>query len=74
MPQKMFSANGREYVHQDTPAVVICIDGSEPAYHEFAIAAGRMPWLKGLVESTGTSWGLSLCSSSRGLAVFLPKY
>ncbi|MET3144093.1 UNVERIFIED_ORG: phosphonoacetate hydrolase [Arthrobacter sp. UYEF2] len=57
MPQTTFSVNGREYVHQGTPVVVICIDGSEPAYHELAIAAGRMPWLKELVGSKGTSWG-----------------
>lgn len=53
-----FDVNGREYVHDGTPVVVICIDGSEPAYHEEAIAAGRMPWLKNLLESqTGEYWG-----------------
>ncbi|MBC9953749.1 phosphonoacetate hydrolase [Leucobacter sp. cx-42] len=52
-----FSVNGREFVHDGTPVVVICIDGSEPAYHEEAIAAGRMPWLKNLLESGhGESW------------------
>ncbi|OFI38503.1 phosphonoacetate hydrolase [Arthrobacter sp. SW1] len=56
MPQTTFSVNGRQYVHQGTPVVVICIDGSEPAYHELAIAAGRMPWLKEIVASKGTSW------------------
>ena len=56
MPQTTFSVNGRQYVHQGTPVVVICIDGSEPAYHELAIAAGRMPWLKEIIASKGTSW------------------
>lgn len=57
MPQTVFSVNGRDYIHDGTPVVVICIDGSEPAYHEEAIAAGRMPWLKEIVASQGTSWG-----------------
>ncbi|MEV7603982.1 phosphonoacetate hydrolase [Paenarthrobacter sp. NPDC089322] len=51
-----FSVNGRSYAFSDAPVVVICIDGSEPAYHEEAIAAGRMPWLKELVASRGSSW------------------
>ncbi|MET4619006.1 phosphonoacetate hydrolase [Arthrobacter sp. 2762] len=51
-----FSVNGRSYAFSDAPVVVICIDGSEPAYHEEAIAAGRMPWLEQLVSSTGSSW------------------
>ncbi|WP_125616952.1 phosphonoacetate hydrolase [Specibacter cremeus] len=56
MPQTTFTVNGRDYVHQGTPVVVICIDGSEPAYHELAIEAGRMPWLKEVVATRGTSW------------------
>jgi phosphonoacetate hydrolase len=56
MSQKEFSVNGRSYAFSDAPVVVICIDGSEPAYHEEAIAAGRMPWLKEIVASRGTSW------------------
>jgi phosphonoacetate hydrolase len=56
MSQKEFSVNGRSYTFSDAPVVVICIDGSEPAYHEEAIAAGRMPWLKEIVASRGTSW------------------
>src|SRR4029453_12454155 len=52
-----FSVNGRSYAFSDAPVVVICIDGSEPAYHERAIAAGRMPWLSNLLDSSrGTSW------------------
>ena len=49
-------ANAREYRFADTPVVVICIDGSAPAYHEQAVRAGRMPWLAGLLDGTGTSW------------------
>jgi phosphonoacetate hydrolase len=56
MSQKEFSVNGRSYAFSDAPVVVICVDGSEPAYHEEAIAAGRMPWLKEIVASRGTSW------------------
>ncbi len=52
-----FSVNGRDYLHDGRPVVVICIDGSEPDYHEEAIAAGRMPWLADLLaRGTGASW------------------
>ncbi len=37
--------NGRRYRWPDRPLVVVCIDGSEPAYMEEAIGAGAMPWL-----------------------------
>ena len=37
--------NGRSYRWPDRPLVVVCIDGSEPAYMDEAIAAGAMPWL-----------------------------
>lgn len=42
--------NGRSYRAPTGPVVVVCIDGSEPAYHEQAIAAGRMPYVAGLAE------------------------
>lgn len=45
--------NGREYRGTGSPVVVICIDGSEPEYHEKAIAAGRMPFLGSLIERGG---------------------
>lgn len=48
--------NGREYTFTDSPVVVICIDGSAPAYHEQAVRAGRMPWLGRLLAGAGTSW------------------
>jgi phosphonoacetate hydrolase len=42
--------NGREYAFPTQPVVVVCIDGSEPAYHEKAMAAGRMPYVASLHE------------------------
>ncbi len=47
------SVNGRDYRWPDKPVVVVCIDGSEPDYIEQAIAAGRMPWMKRVVEQQG---------------------
>lgn len=45
--------NGRRYGPAPGPVVVVCVDGSEPDYHERAIAAGRMPFLeKTLHEGT----------------------
>ncbi|WP_327321195.1 phosphonoacetate hydrolase [Streptomyces sp. NBC_01210] len=41
--------NGRGYPWPAAPVVVICVDGSEPAYHERAIADGRMPFLEGML-------------------------
>ncbi|HIT75657.1 MAG TPA: phosphonoacetate hydrolase [Candidatus Avipropionibacterium avicola] len=51
-----FTVNDREYVMPNAPVVVICIDGSEPAYHEEALAAGRMPWLADQLRSGASSW------------------
>ena len=42
--------NGRHYGPTAEPVVVVCVDGSEPAYHEEAIAAGRMPFVAKLIE------------------------
>ena len=39
------TVNGRRYAWPGAPVVVVCVDGSEPAYMDEAIAAGRMPWL-----------------------------
>jgi phosphonoacetate hydrolase len=41
--------NGRQYRWPRRPTVVICCDGSEPAYIEGAIAAGLMPNLQGML-------------------------
>jgi phosphonoacetate hydrolase len=37
------TVNGRTYRYPRRPVVVVCIDGSEPAYFDAAIAAGRSP-------------------------------
>jgi len=39
------TVNGRTYAWPQRPTVVVCLDGSAPAYHLEAIKAGRMPWL-----------------------------
>jgi phosphonoacetate hydrolase len=39
------TVNGRTYAWPQRPTVVVCLDGSAPAYHLEAIEAGRMPWL-----------------------------
>jgi phosphonoacetate hydrolase len=49
------SVNGRRYAWPRRPLVVICIDGSEPLYHERAIAAGMMPWLGRTLAEHGTA-------------------
>lgn len=51
---RVVEANGRAYAWPKIPLVVVCIDGSEPAYIEKAIAAGRMPYLAGALKQ-GTS-------------------
>ncbi|MFC7740401.1 alkaline phosphatase family protein [Nocardiopsis composta] len=53
MPQQTVTVNGRDYRTPQAPVVVVCIDGSEPDYHEKAIAAGRMPFLAGLRAKGG---------------------
>lgn len=53
MTDGTIEVNGRGYGRPEQPVVVVCIDGSEPAYHEEAIAAGRMPFLAAILE-TGT--------------------
>jgi phosphonoacetate hydrolase len=51
-----FVVNGRTYVMPAAPVVVICIDGSELDYHVAALEAGRMPWLRGVLDGEGSSW------------------
>ena len=43
---KVISVNGRDYAWPKQTAVVVCIDGSEPAYIEQAIADGVMPYME----------------------------
>ncbi|WP_433236842.1 phosphonoacetate hydrolase [Streptosporangium sp. CA-135522] len=52
--QEALRINGRQYRQPAAPVVVVCIDGSEPEYHEKAIAAGRMPYLASLIERGGS--------------------
>ena len=42
---KSISTNGRTYRWMDKPLVVVCVDGSEPAYIPEAIKAGVAPFL-----------------------------
>lgn len=47
---EVLEVNGRGYAWPQRPVVVVCIDGSEDAYHERAIADGRMPFLEQMLE------------------------
>src|SRR5881409_4305006 len=42
-PGPTVTVNGRTYRYPRDPVVIVCIDGSEPAYFDAAIAAGRSP-------------------------------
>ena len=44
------SVNGRSYRWPRRPVVVVCIDGSEPAYIERAVAMGAMPFTAGMLR------------------------
>lgn len=45
------TVNDRTYAWPKNPVVVVCIDGSEPAYIEKAIEAGRMPYTAGIIKT-----------------------
>lgn len=62
MKPKNFSVNERTYVLHDKPVVVICIDGSEPDYHVEAMAAGKMPWLSGILDGESSSTWAAHCA------------
>ncbi len=51
--QTDFKINGRGYRIPDRPAVVICLDGCEPAYIDAALAAGVMPALADMLAQGG---------------------
>ena len=53
--KREISVNGRSYAWPKQPLVVICVDGSEPLYHEEAIAAGAMPFLGKMLAERGTA-------------------
>jgi len=46
---KTVTVNGRSYNWPSAPLVVICCDGSEPAYMDIAMAQGLMPNLKAII-------------------------
>ncbi len=48
MPERI-TVNGRDYAWPHRPTVVICVDGSEPAYIEQAVAAGVMPFMRDML-------------------------
>jgi phosphonoacetate hydrolase len=52
--KKQVVTNGRTYRWMDRPLVVVCVDGSEPAYIPEAIRAGVAPFLARL-QSSGTA-------------------
>ncbi len=52
--QRTVTVNNRSYRWPDRPVVVVCVDGSEPDYIEEAIKAGVMPWMKKVLEGSGT--------------------
>lgn len=51
---KSISTNGRTYRWMDRPLVVVCVDGSEPAYIPEAVRAGVAPFL-GRLAASGTA-------------------
>ncbi|MBS0393203.1 MAG: phosphonoacetate hydrolase [Proteobacteria bacterium] len=46
---KPVEVNGRRYRLPTRPSVVVCVDGCEPDYIAQAVAAGVMPWMKGVL-------------------------
>ncbi len=60
---KTVEVNGRLYHWPKAPLVVICCDGSEPAYMEIAMAEGLMPNLKGMIAKGENRRGLSVIPS-----------
>jgi phosphonoacetate hydrolase len=60
---KSVTVNGRTYNWPKQPLVVICCDGSEPAYMEIAMAAGLMPNLRKMTAGGENLRGLSAIPS-----------
>lgn len=63
MSKAPVAVNGRTYQWPRQPLVVICCDGSEPAYMELAMAKGLMPNLKSIVAKGENLRGLSAMPS-----------
>lgn len=57
------SVNGRDYAWPDAPLVVICCDGSEPAYMDMAMRDGLMPNLSRMIAKGEYRHGLSAMPS-----------
>jgi len=53
MIRPRIEVNGRGYAWPEAPVVVVCIDGSEPAYIEEAVKAGVAPYLA-RITATGS--------------------
>ena len=47
----MIRVNGIEYRRPERPVVVVCIDGSDPAYHERGLADGILPNMARFAET-----------------------
>jgi phosphonoacetate hydrolase len=60
---KDVTVNGRTYHWPREPLVVICCDGSEPAYMEKAMARGLMPHLKAMIAKGENLRGLAAMPS-----------
>ena len=60
---KTVTVNGRSYNWPSAPLVVICCDGSEPAYMEIAMEQGLMPNLKRIIAKGENRRGLSVIPS-----------
>ena len=60
---KTVCVNGRDYAWPKRPLVVICCDGSEPAYMEQAMAKGLMPNLAKMIAKGEDRRGLSVIPS-----------
>jgi phosphonoacetate hydrolase len=61
--RKSVSVNGRTYAWPGAPLVVICCDGSEPAYMEIAREKGLMPNLDRMIAKGENRRGLSAMPS-----------
>ena len=63
MSDKTVSVNGRDYAWPKEPVVVICCDGSEPAYMDVAREQGLMPNLDKIVARGETHLAKSVIPS-----------
>jgi phosphonoacetate hydrolase len=60
---KTVTVNGRSYNWPSAPLVVVCCDGSEPAYMEIAMEQGLMPNLKAIIAKGENRRGHSVIPS-----------